>query len=418
MGVLFIFLSVGSFLLYQGTSGVDTDRVSVMEGDSVTLHTGVKKTQEDSMKWYFKDIRIAQINGDSSKTCTDVQCKDSDERFRGRLKLDHQTGSLTITNITNTDSGEYTLKISGGSGHEKIFSVTVHDKVSVMEGDSVTLHTDVKKTQQDGMKWYFNDIRIAQISGDLSKICTDVQCKDGDERFRDRLNLDHQTGSLTITNTRNTDSGVYQLKISSGSDRSGHEKIFSVTVHGVSAAERDEMKKKVKEGESVTLDPHVMKTPNVVMTWYFNDILITEITGDQSKICTDDQCEERFRDRLKLDHQTGSLTITNTRNTDSGEYKLEITSRSSLRRRRSISISSVKSFSVSVIDSGLSSGAVAGIVVVAVVVLLLVFVAAAAGVIYRRHRIVRNDMGEKEQGVIEENPSTRSLMTGEKTEVI
>ncbi|XP_051763295.1 carcinoembryonic antigen-related cell adhesion molecule 1-like isoform X6 [Ctenopharyngodon idella] len=313
MGVLFIFLSVGSFLLYQGTSGVDTDRVSVMEGDSVTLHTGVKKTQEDSMKWYFKDIRIAQINGDSSKTCTDVQCKDSDERFRGRLKLDHQTGSLTITNITNTDSGEYTLKISGGSGHEKI---------------------------------------------------------------------------------------------------------FSVTVHGVSAAERDEMKRKtVKEGESVILDPHVMKTPNV-MTWYFNDILITEITGDQSKICTDDQCEERFRDRLKLDHQTGSLTITNTRNTDSGEYKLEITSRSSLRRRRSISISSVKSFSVSVIDSGLSSGAVAGIVVVAVVVLLLVFVAAAAGVIYRRHRIVRNDMGEKEQGVIEENPSTRSLMTGEKTEVI
>ncbi|XP_052394864.1 uncharacterized protein LOC127942889 isoform X2 [Carassius gibelio] len=84
----------------------------------------------------------------------------------------------------------------------------------------------------------------------------------------------------------------------------------------------------VEEGESVTLDPGETKSPNDVMTWYFNDILIAEITGDQSKICTDDQCDERFRDRLKLNHMTGSLTITNTRTTDSGLYKLQIISSS------------------------------------------------------------------------------------------
>ncbi|XDV23916.1 hypothetical protein PO909_028262, partial [Leuciscus waleckii] len=173
-------------------------------------------------------------------------------------------------------------------------------------GDSVTLNTGFIKGQQERIKWYFLDSRIAEITGDQSKICTDDQCK---ERFRDRLKLDHQTGSLTITNIRNTDSGEYKLLINSGST----EKIFNVTVRGVSAAERDEVKRKsVKEGESVTLDPGEIKITNDVMTWYFNDILIAEITGDQSKICTDVQCKERFSDRLKLDHQTGSLTITNT----------------------------------------------------------------------------------------------------------
>ncbi|XDV23806.1 hypothetical protein PO909_028209, partial [Leuciscus waleckii] len=194
--------------------------------------------------------------------------------------------------------------------------------VFVMEGDSVTLNTNVKTNQQEDIRWYHNDIRIAEISGDLSDICTDVQCEHGPERFRGRLKLDHQTGSLTITNTRNTDSGVYKLKIFSSSDS---EKIFSVNVQGVSAAERDEVKR--NEGDSVTFDPAVARKPHDVMTWYFNDTLIAEISGDLSDICTDVQCNndtERFRDRLKLDHQTGSLIITNTRNTDSGEYKLLI----------------------------------------------------------------------------------------------
>uniref|UniRef100_A0A673N3P1 Immunoglobulin domain-containing protein n=1 Tax=Sinocyclocheilus rhinocerous TaxID=307959 RepID=A0A673N3P1_9TELE len=174
--------------------------------------------------------------------------------------------------------------------------------VSVMEGDSVTLNTGVKTNQQDDIKWYFSGFLVAHISGDQSKNCTDVQCNEGTERFRDRLKLDHQTGSLTITNTRTTDSGDYKLQIFSSSDS---ETIFNVTFYSVSAAERDEIKS-VKEGESVTLDPGVIKRPNDVRTWHFNDILLAEITGDQSEICTDELCDEIFRDRLKLDHQTGS----------------------------------------------------------------------------------------------------------------
>ncbi len=91
----------------------------------------------------------------------------------------------------------------------------------VMEGDSVTLHTGVEKSQHDRIMWYFNDTFIAQINGNLNSIF----------RFTDRLELDHQTGSLTIMNIRTTDSGVYKLQVISSSIS---QKIFSVSVHGES----------------------------------------------------------------------------------------------------------------------------------------------------------------------------------------
>ncbi len=120
-----------------------------------------------------------------------------------------------------------------------------------------------------------------------------------------------------------------------------------VCVSGVSASEQDEQS--VEEGKSVTLDPDLVRQPNEVMRWYYNDILIAEITGYQSKICTDDQCNERFRDRLKLEHQTGSLTITNTRTRDAGLYQLQV-SRS---LHRSNSATSVKSFGVTISEYNL-----------------------------------------------------------------
>uniref|UniRef100_A0A8C1YMC6 Uncharacterized LOC109065650 n=1 Tax=Cyprinus carpio TaxID=7962 RepID=A0A8C1YMC6_CYPCA len=363
-------------------SGTETDQTntkSAMEGESVTLDPGLVKNPNDSMRWFFNDDFIAEITGEQSDICTDEQCK---ERFRDRLKLNNQTGSLTITNINSTDAGLYKLQINIRiHPHHSIisirrFSITVTGvsgvetdgvSVSVMEGYSVTLHTGVENNHQDTMRWYLNDFRIAQITGDQSKICTDDECK---ERFRNRLKLDHQTGSLTIMNTRTTDSGYYKLLISS---LKIIQKIFHVAVYDLPADERDEMKRKsVKEGTSVTLDTQVITNPKDLVRWYFKDIHIAEITGDQSKICTDDECKERFRDRLKMDHQTGSLTIKNTRTTDSGVYKLKIVH--SIRRRHSISIIRIKRFSITVIDSSLPSGVIAGICVAVFLLVVLIVI--------------------------------------------
>ncbi|XP_039538595.1 uncharacterized protein LOC120486568 isoform X3 [Pimephales promelas] len=287
--------------------------------------------------------------------------------------------SITVSMGWQQDSPD-----SSGS-RQGVFGVRSADTVSVLEGDSVTLYTGVQSNQQDDIRWYFNDIRIAQISGDLSKICTDNQCNKDTERFRDRLKLDHQTGSLTITHTTNTQSGVYKLLIIS--DDRNSETIFSVNVHGVSASELYEVNK--QEGESVTLDPCEIRKPSDVMTWYFNETLIAEITGDPNKTCTDVQCEdgdERFKDRLKV-NVTGSLTITNITNTDSGEYKLQIININS-----SFSITRVKRFNLTVIGSGLSSGVVAGICVG--VVLLVSAVVTAGEIYYRRRKFKQYQMPE------------------------
>ncbi|XP_039538667.1 carcinoembryonic antigen-related cell adhesion molecule 1-like [Pimephales promelas] len=258
------------------------------------------------------------------------------------------------------------------------------DEVSLMEGDSVTLYSNVKINQGVGIKWYYYDDFIARISGDPNKTCTDVQCNEGTERFKDRLKLDNQTGSLTITNTTTEHTGVYHLKIRSSSTG----KIFKVTVHDVSAEQDQTKRKTVKEGDPVTLETPVEKHSNSVMTWYFNDILI--VSGDQSQICTDVQCKERFSDRLKLD-QFGSLTITNTRTEDSGEYTLQINISTS-----SFSITRTRSFSVTVTadpGSGLSPGAITGICVGVGLVVLL----AVACWKYYRHRNPRCDMEKNRQ---------------------
>ncbi|KTF92816.1 hypothetical protein cypCar_00049649, partial [Cyprinus carpio] len=102
--------------------------VSVTEGESVTLQTRVTEIQtRDLITWTFghRETRIALISKEEEgivSTYDDVP----DGRFRGRLKLDNQTGSLIITDTRTTDSGNYTVNIKGTNLITYRFNLTVY----------------------------------------------------------------------------------------------------------------------------------------------------------------------------------------------------------------------------------------------------------------------------------------------------
>lgn len=82
-------------------------------------------------------------------------------------------------------------------------------------GESVTLNTDIRDLEEvSKILWTHgdNDTCIAEINRATSKISV---YQGNDLRFKDRLQLDPQTGSLTIWNISIAHSDVYKLQISS-----------------------------------------------------------------------------------------------------------------------------------------------------------------------------------------------------------
>ncbi len=103
----------------------DPDEISVMEGDSVTLNSDHTEMSGDEILWWFvytETNLIADINKQANRFNI-YEDHVLDGRFRDRLKLDNQTGYLTITNTTTEHAGDYeqwTNKLF------TIFSLTVY----------------------------------------------------------------------------------------------------------------------------------------------------------------------------------------------------------------------------------------------------------------------------------------------------
>uniref|UniRef100_A0A673MIH8 Ig-like domain-containing protein n=1 Tax=Sinocyclocheilus rhinocerous TaxID=307959 RepID=A0A673MIH8_9TELE len=152
-----------------------------------------------------------------------------------------------------------------------VFGVDAVKTVTVMEGDSVTLQTETELQTDDVIMWQFEDEKtpIATInSGTESFFTFDVP----DGRFRDRLKLDHQTGSLTITNTTTKHAGRYQVRT----------KIiyrFSVTVYARLPAPVITSNTSQNPSSSYcSLVCSVVNVSHVTLSWYKGNSLLSSIS--------------------------------------------------------------------------------------------------------------------------------------------
>ncbi|KAK2906621.1 hypothetical protein Q8A67_005606 [Cirrhinus molitorella] len=296
------------------------ERKFVKMGNSVTINSGLTEIiNDDHIQWTFYNASIANINKQiNSMTVFDDVL---DGRFRDRLKLDNQTGSLTITDFRMKHGGRYNLQ---SNNMNNTFIILVYDDISMKEGDSVTLNSDLTEIMDgDRIQWVFFNTYIAEINVTANSMEVYDDVLDG--RFRDRLKLDKQTGSLTITNTTTEHAGVYLVLI----NRMGIYFFLAVC---------DEIS--VMEGDSVTLNSDLTETDKI--EWRFGTGIdkIAEVTNSMTVYY--DALGGRFRDRLKLDNQTGSLTITNITTKHAGRYLLLIIGSK---------FESVKMFRISVYDS-------------------------------------------------------------------
>uniref|UniRef100_A0A8C2HDR7 Ig-like domain-containing protein n=1 Tax=Cyprinus carpio TaxID=7962 RepID=A0A8C2HDR7_CYPCA len=339
----------------------------VMEGDSVTLNTDLTEIREDDdILWKFgaEKSQIAKIKKNKQIFST---YDGPDGRFRDRLKLDNQTGSLTITNITTQHTGLYELEITGAKKASKTFSVSVYARlpVPVISRDYSQCSSSSSSLQQNcslvcsvvnvghvTLSWYKGNSLLSSISvSDLSislSLPLEVEYQDNNT-YSCVLNnpISNQTQHLNITQlchtcADQTDTFTFSvsLKVLILVPAAGSLLIVAgfgvfcicwkcrkTDQEGVFGAETNEtLSVSVIEGDSVFLHMYVTQIPenlNIVWIYGARNYVIAKIKR-KNLISTYDGPDGRFRDRVKLDNQTGSLTITNITTEHAGLYELQI----------------------------------------------------------------------------------------------
>ncbi|XP_051550670.1 natural killer cell receptor 2B4-like isoform X4 [Myxocyprinus asiaticus] len=199
-----------------------------------------------------------------------------------------------------------------------------------MEGDSVTLQTNLTVIQRDDqILWMFGpqETRIAEIYKQI------IDMFDSNETFGDKLQLDYQTGSLTIRNITIKHSGLYKLLIIS--NRGTSYKRFSVSVFAplpvpVITRDSSQCSSSSESSSKCVLECSVVNVThcgNVTLSWYkgnslFSSISVSDLNSSLSLPLEAEYQENNIYSCVVSNHirnQTKHLNITELCQTCSGD---------------------------------------------------------------------------------------------------
>ncbi|XP_056095303.1 uncharacterized protein LOC130073752 [Rhinichthys klamathensis goyatoka] len=171
--------------------------------------------------------------------------------------------------------------------------------LSVMEGDTVTLQTDVTEIQKaDLILWTFgpDNTRIAQINRQVNKVSLYDDVLDG--RFRGRLHLDDQTGDITIMNIRTEHSGLYELLHIFG-DKDSEPKKFSIIVSArlpVPIISNSHCSSSSSSSCSLVCSS-VVNVSHVTLSWYAGMSVLSSISVSDLSISLSLPLEVEYQDK-------------------------------------------------------------------------------------------------------------------------
>ncbi|TRY60678.1 hypothetical protein DNTS_029374 [Danionella cerebrum] len=161
------FLLFLSLLLSNGVFGEEPEEVSATMGESLTLHTGVKKEKDDLIVWYFgsDDTVLARLNGPA----------DSVKIYRSDVSLNKENGSLTIQNVSSKDSGVLTVEIFNPNKKTlyKKFNIVVYDPLPIPQITRFSkrkLLCSVQNVRRVTLSWYNGTSLISSTSASDSHI--------------------------------------------------------------------------------------------------------------------------------------------------------------------------------------------------------------------------------------------------------
>ncbi|TRZ03700.1 hypothetical protein DNTS_028963 [Danionella cerebrum] len=136
-------------------------------GESLTLHTGVKKEKEDTIVWFSgpDDKVLAQLNGKPGSVKT----------YQSDVSLNKENGSLTIPNVSSIDSGVLILEIFNPNKQTflKKFNIIVYDPLPMPQITRISkceLLCSVLNVRRVTLSWYNGTSLISSTSASDSHI--------------------------------------------------------------------------------------------------------------------------------------------------------------------------------------------------------------------------------------------------------